>query len=69
MDENELLRVREATLLRSKNASTPRAMSYSSICSRCQDFCFIVLDICLAITTTQDKNIAIALAIALVRTS
>ena len=31
--------------------------------------CFIVLDICLALTTAQDKNMAFALSITLVRTS
>ena len=48
-------------------------MSHVSICSQnFQDFCFIVLDftalnICLAVTTSLSKNIAIALAITLVR--
>ena len=45
-------------------------MSQGSICSQnCQDYCFIVLDICLALTTGQAKNTAIALVITLVRTS
>ena len=32
-------------------------MSYVSICSQnCQDYCFIVLDICLALATAQAKK-------------
>ena len=56
----------------SKDTSRLRVMSYGSICSQSfQDFCFIVLDfivlnICLAVTTSLSKNIAIALAITLV---
>ena len=39
-------------------------MSQGSICSQnCQDYCFIVLDIFLALTTAQAKNIANDLAI------
>ena len=37
--------------------------------SKLSRFCFIVLDICLALATAQAKNIAIALAITLVMTS
>ena len=70
MAESELLCVRVATLLRNKYASILRMMSQGRTCSQsCQDYCFIVLAIGLALTTAQAKNIAIALAITLVRTS
>ena len=43
-------------------------MSQSSICRQnCQDFCFIDLAIGLALTTAQAQDIAIALAITLVK--
>ena len=57
----------------SKDTSRLSVMSYVSICSQnFQDFCFIVLDsivlnIFHAVTTSLSKNIAIALAITLVR--
>ena len=41
----------------------------SSSRQNCQDFCFIVLDIGLALTSAQAKNVAIDLAITLERTS
>ena len=45
-------------------------MKCGSICSQnCQDYCFIVIDNFLFLTTSQAKNKAIALAITLVRTS
>ena len=69
MAESKLICVKVATLLRSKYASILRVMSQGYTCQYCQDFYFIVLDICLALTTAQAKNIAIALAITLVRTS
>ena len=69
MAESELLCVRVAPLLRSKYASILRVMAKGNSCQNCQDFYFIVLDICHALTITQAKNIAIALAITLVRSS
>ena len=57
----------------SKDTSRLSVMSYGSICSQnFQDFCFIVLDfivlnIFLAVTTSLSKNIAVALAMTLVR--
>ena len=65
---SDLLCERVATLVRCKDASTLRVMSEDSVCSlNCQDF-FVSLDICLGLTTTQAKNIDIALAITLVKT-
>ena len=70
MAESELLCVREATYLRRKYASILRVMSYGSICGlNCQYFPPIIQKIGPALTTAQAKNIAIALAITLVRTS
>ena len=43
-------------------------MSYGIYSQNCQDYCFLVLDI-FYLTTAQAKNIAIGLAITLVRTS
>ena len=69
MAESELVFVKVATLLRNKYASILRVISYGITCQNCQDFYFVVLDICLALTNAQAKNIDIALAITLVRRS
>ena len=54
MAESEVLCVGVATLLRNKYASILRVISYGCTCSQnCQDFYFIVLDICLVLTTVQ----------------
>ena len=69
MAESELLRVRITSLLINKYASILRVMSqYSTCCRNCQEFYFIVLDIGLALTV-QAKNIDIAMAITMIRTS
>ena len=70
MAESVLLCVRVATLLRCKDASTLRVMLKGSACSQyCLDFCFVFQHICLVIATSKIKNIDIALAITLVKTS
>ena len=66
---SEFLCVRVATLIRKKYASILRMMSEVNTSQNYQDFYFIVLNICLALTTSRGKNIDIALAITLVRTS
>ena len=56
---------------RRANAAMPMSvMTQGSTCRQnCQDLCFIALAVGLALTTAQAQNIAIALAITLVRTS
>ena len=70
MAVSELLCVRVTTLLGCKYASILRVMSQDSKFQNCKDFYFNVLDISLALTTTQAKqHIDIALDITLVRAS
>ena len=60
----ELCCVGVATLLRNKimQAYIERFHKAIHCCLNCQDFYFIVKDICLALTTAQAKNLDIALA-------
>ena len=68
MAESELLCVRVATLRRNKYASVLRVY-HMAIHVRIVKFLFIVLGMCLALITDQAKNMDIALAIILIRTS
>ena len=52
-----------------KNNNTKRDVIRQYLLSECQDYCFIVLETFLALTTAQAKNNAIALAITLIGTS
>ena len=69
MAANELLWLRVATLLEAKMQVHQELCHTAVFAVRIVKICFIVQNIYLALTTFQDKNIAIALDIALARTS
>ena len=69
MAGSEFLCVREATLLRKQIRQAFQECCHKACGQNCQDYYPIFVDIFLALTTAQPKNIDIALAITLVRTS